>query len=52
VDRVLHTAVTFEPTAFDVATDDVRLAGAVVDIDPATGHATAIRRFMKAMPTG
>jgi calcineurin-like phosphoesterase len=39
--------VTFEPTAFDVATDDVRLAGAIVDIDPATGRATAINRLMQ-----
>ncbi|MFO0851586.1 MAG: TIGR00282 family metallophosphoesterase [Gemmataceae bacterium] len=49
VDRVLHTAVTFEPTAFDVATDDVRLAGAIVELDPTTGRAIAISRFMKAM---
>jgi metallophosphoesterase (TIGR00282 family) len=46
VDRVLHTAVTFVPTAFDVADGDVRLGGALVDIDPATGQATAIRRVM------
>lgn len=46
VDRLLETAVTFVPTAFDVATDDVRLGGAVVDVDPATGKATAIRRVM------
>lgn len=46
VDRVLTTAVTFVPTAFDVATDDVRLAGAIIDIDRATGKATAIRRVM------
>lgn len=46
VDRVLHTSLTFEPTAFDVATGDVRLGGAVVDVDPATGHATAVRRVM------
>jgi metallophosphoesterase (TIGR00282 family) len=46
VDRVLSTAVTFIPTPFDVATGDPRLGGAVVDIDPATGRATAIRRFM------
>lgn len=46
IDRVLHTAVTFEPTAFDVATGDVRLGGAVVDIDPETGQATEIRRVM------
>lgn len=44
-DRVLHTALTFEPTAFDVAAGDVRLNGAVVDCDPATGRATAIRRL-------
>jgi metallophosphoesterase (TIGR00282 family) len=43
-DRVLHTVVTFEPTAFDVATGDVRLAGVVVDADPTTGKATAVRR--------
>jgi metallophosphoesterase (TIGR00282 family) len=46
VDRVLHTAVTFIPTAFDVATDDPRLGGAIVEIDPATGRATHIQRVM------
>jgi metallophosphoesterase (TIGR00282 family) len=46
VDRVLHTTLTFEPSAFDVATGDVRLGGAIVDIDPETGQATAIRRVM------
>ena len=34
------------PTPFDVATGDVRLAGAIVDVDEATGKATAIRRVM------
>jgi 2',3'-cyclic-nucleotide 2'-phosphodiesterase len=46
IDRVLTTALTFVPTAFDVATDDPRLGGAVVDIDAATGRATSIRRLM------
>src|SRR5439155_22001756 len=46
VDRVLSTAFTFVPTAFDVATGDPRLGGAVVDIDAATGRANAIRRLM------
>jgi calcineurin-like phosphoesterase len=32
------------PTEFDVATDDVRLSGTIVDVDPATGRATAIHR--------
>jgi metallophosphoesterase (TIGR00282 family) len=46
VDRVLSTAITFIPSAFDVATGDPRLGGALVDIDPAAGRATAIRRVM------
>lgn len=46
VDRVLYTAVTFVPTAFDVAEGDARLGGALVDVEPATGQATAIRRLM------
>jgi hypothetical protein len=46
IDRVLQTAATFVPTAFDVATDDVRMGGAIVDIDPASGQATQIRRVM------
>jgi hypothetical protein len=46
VDRVLSTTVTFVPSAFDVATGDPRLGGAIVDIDPATGQSQAIRRVM------
>lgn len=42
IDRVLETTRTFMPTQFEVATDDVRLCGAIVDVDPATGKATAI----------
>jgi metallophosphoesterase (TIGR00282 family) len=45
IDRVLTTAVTFMPTPFDVAEGDVRIAGAIVDVD-AEGRATAIRRVM------
>src|SRR5262249_39654090 len=45
-ERVLSTTVPFIPSASDVATGDPRLGGAVVDVDPATGRATAIRRLM------
>lgn len=45
IDRVLETTVTFLPTHFDVATEDVRLNGTIVDIDEQTGKATAIRRL-------
>ncbi len=46
IDRVLSTALTFVPSPFDVATDDVRLAGVVVETDASTGRASAIRRLM------
>ena len=46
VDRVLSTTITFVPCPFDVAEGDSRLGGAIVDIDPATGKASAISRVM------
>jgi metallophosphoesterase (TIGR00282 family) len=45
IDRVLLTTTTFVPSHFEVATGDPRLAGALVEIDAATGRATAIRRL-------
>ncbi len=51
VDRVLETARTFRPTHFEVAKDDVRLHGSIVDVDPETGRATAIRRIAVDQPT-
>ncbi len=46
VDRVLSHALDFVPAAFEVASGNPRLAGAIVEVDGATGHATAIRRIM------
>ena len=45
IDRVLESTLTFNPTHFEVASDDVRLLASVVDVDPQTGRATAIRRI-------
>ena len=45
IDRVMETTRTFRPTHYDVATGDVRLNGTIVDVDPQTGRATAIRRI-------
>jgi 2',3'-cyclic-nucleotide 2'-phosphodiesterase len=45
IDRVMETTRTFRPSRYDVATDDVRLSGSIVDVDPQTGRATAIRRL-------
>jgi metallophosphoesterase (TIGR00282 family) len=46
IDRVTETTITFQPTHFEVAAGDVRLSGTIVDADPATGRATAIRRIV------
>lgn len=51
IDRVTETTRTFNPTHFEVATGDVRLCGTVVEADPATGRALAVRRLrVKAGP--
>jgi metallophosphoesterase (TIGR00282 family) len=50
IDRVMETTRTFRPTPFDVAKGDVRLHGTIVDIDPATGKSTAIRRLVVTRP--
>ncbi|MDC0936700.1 TIGR00282 family metallophosphoesterase [Pirellulales bacterium] len=44
IDRVMETTLTSNPTQFEVAADDVRLCGAIVDVDVDTGKATAIER--------
>ena len=44
VDRITETTLTFNPTAFDVATGDVRLVATLVELDEATGRATGVRR--------
>ena len=46
IDRVTETTITFQPTHFEVASGDVRLSGTIVEADPATGRATAIRRLV------
>jgi hypothetical protein len=42
----LPAVITFVPISFDIAIEDVRLGGAIVEIDPATGKALDIRRVM------
>jgi 2',3'-cyclic-nucleotide 2'-phosphodiesterase len=49
IDRVMSTTLTFSPSPFDVATGDVRLSGTIVELDPATGRATGIRRLSVSM---
>jgi metallophosphoesterase (TIGR00282 family) len=43
-DRVLASTLSFVPHYYDVAVGDPRLNGALVEVDPETGRALAIRR--------
>ena len=45
IEPVTKTNLTFEPTQFDVATRDVRLAATWVDADPSSGKCLAIGRI-------
>jgi metallophosphoesterase (TIGR00282 family) len=50
IDRVLSHALDFVPAAFEVASGDPRLAGAIVEVDAESGQAKAIRRVMLPLP--
>ena len=45
VDRVLSFMTRCVPSPFDVAEGNPHVHGVIVDVDPATGRATAIERF-------
>jgi len=45
IERVMETTRTFRPTQYEVADDDVRLNGTIVEVDSQTGRATGIRRL-------
>jgi hypothetical protein len=44
-DQVLRRFLTQMPTRFDVASGPVIVQGAVIDVDPASGRASAVRRI-------
>jgi calcineurin-like phosphoesterase len=49
VEPVLKRFLTGLPQRFDVANGQVRLQGALVDIDPATGRAQSIVRISELL---
>jgi metallophosphoesterase (TIGR00282 family) len=49
-DKVLRRFLRQTPAALEVAKGDVRLAGAVLDIDEESGHARGIEQLLLAMP--
>ena len=52
VDKVLKRFLLQTPSSFEVAKRDVRLAGAVVDIDETTGKARSIKRLLEPYAEG
>jgi hypothetical protein len=40
----MESTITFYPTHFEVALNDVRMMGTIVDVDPETGKATGVTR--------
>ena len=49
-DRVLRRFLMRTPSPFEVAKDDVRLAAALIEIDPKTGRAQAIEPLLLPLP--
>jgi metallophosphoesterase (TIGR00282 family) len=45
IDRVMETTLTSNPTQFEVASKDIRLGGAIVEVDTETGLAIEIERL-------
>jgi len=50
-DKVLKRFLLRTPSSFDVAKRDVRLAGALLDIDEQTGKCRSVERFLLPEPT-
>jgi len=44
-DRVLSALTTSMPVRFEVASEDARISGVLVSVDPDTGRAESIRRI-------
>ena len=47
VNAIIHRFMTSLPVPFPIARGEVRLHGAIVEIDPATGRARSIRRVVE-----
>ena len=42
---VMQTTLTFNPTYFHVASNDIRVCGTIIDVDPDSGKAVSIERL-------
>jgi hypothetical protein len=46
VAAVTEAVTTFRPTQFQVATEDIRICGAIIDVNNQNGKATTIEAFV------
>ena len=46
-DAIIHRFMTSLPVPFPIARGEVQLHGAIVEVDPGTGHARSIRRLVE-----
>ena len=49
IDPVIRKFVTSQPQRFEVASDQVRLQGVLIEVEPTTGRATRIQRLSVAL---
>lgn len=50
IDKVLKRMITQMPVYLDVATEDIRMYGFMVDVDSETGRAVKIEKFVEKLP--
>ncbi len=49
IDPIIERFLANTPQRFGVASGDIKLHGALIEVDPATGHATKIQRIAEAL---
>lgn len=45
IEKVLKATISFRPIPFDVASDNVEISGAIIEVDPKSGRGQGIRRI-------
>ncbi len=51
-DAAIKRFLTGMPYKFQVATDDIRMQGVIIEVDDQTGRALGIERFSRSVPSG
>ena len=49
IQPIIQKFVTYQPQKFEVAKKDIRLSGALIEVDESTGHAVSIQRISEKL---